>query len=132
MARNNVPLTASPLTFQRSAQGGQVRVIADGVQIGPPEVRQEGQPAPTAGSVQINAAPLLRAAMESADAKKEGLADKINPDSLRAPQICELKYDGLGSWSAELTIQDSQEAAGSGEFPMKVVGAKIVMEPATQ
>ncbi|MEP0843290.1 MAG: hypothetical protein HRF43_11350 [Phycisphaerae bacterium] len=127
--RSNIPLPSTPVNFQRPTQGGPVRVIAGTLQIGPPETRRDGPPAP--GAILINAAPLLRDALETPEAQKEGLAGKIDPATLRAELVCEIKYEQLGTWSGELIVQDSgQEAAG--EFTLKITGAKIVFEPLTK
>jgi len=129
--RQNVPLTSTVVAFQRGARDGQVRVIADGTPIGPPDTRQGGSSSASPGSIPINASALLRAALNSPEAQAEGLAGKVNPASLRAPIICELKYEQLGAWGAEVTVQDTGDPASS-EFPLRVVGAKILLEPITQ
>lgn len=129
LPRNSVPLPSSPVTLQRS-QDGKVRVIMDRIQIGPPEAKDGQDAAPPAG-IRINAAPLIRAALESPDAQKEGLAGKINPASLRVEQVCDLAYVQLGQWGGELTFQEPPELPAS-EHPLKVTGARIIFEPAAQ
>lgn len=131
LERNSVPLPSSVVNLQRAAQGGAVRVIVDGTPIGPPDAKGPGQPSASAGSIPINPALLLRAALNSPEAQKEGLAGKISPASLRSVQSCELKYEQLGAWGAEVTLSDGPDAS-SGEYPLRIVSAKILLEPMTQ
>lgn len=131
--RANVPLASSRVTITRSGEG-RIRITADGVDIGRVEGSAEGEApgAASGGTLPIDAAELISAALKSEDARKEGLAGKVNITATREAireaakqHRCELKPEPLGGWSAEITIG----APKTSDRPMRVTAAKIILQP---
>lgn len=129
--RTNVPLTSARVTIKRGS-GDALEILADDVEIG----RLGGQPdagGDTAsqvqpGSLPVNPGELLTEALRSDDARREGLAGKVDLRSLRESVKqgkCELRPEPLGGWSAELNINTQ----GTSDNPIRIVAAKIILQP---
>ncbi len=127
LPRLSIPLLCPPVALQES--GDRIVVVAEGREL---QVAAPGDaPAPGATgprTLRINAGPLLRYALTSPEAEKEGLTDKIDVLSLNEQRDCDMKYEQLGTWSGELNIQDEPSAPAS-DKSMRVAGAKIIFEP---
>jgi hypothetical protein len=123
-----VPLAASDVTIQPVGDADH-RIIANGREINiRPDSPQAGRGgrggAP--GSLQISVASLLRAALTSSDAQREGLAGVVDLSPLTADLVCDLKADPFGTWTAEVPNLNRR---GTSDRPLDISGARIVLEP---
>jgi hypothetical protein len=121
--RKSVPLPSAQLMLRRSSAGN-LEVLAGGNPIASISSPEQG----VGGKLLIDAAPLLRAALGSPQAEREGLAGRVDLVWLNRARECELAYEQLGAWSGEL--QGQEHDMGSGPIrPLRITGARIILEP---
>lgn len=119
--RTNFPLQAGPVTAQPAGPSA-VQIIAKDV-----ELQSSASGGQQQGGIRINAAPLLQAALESEAAANAGLAGAIDLNALSSKWEVELKYDRLGTWSAEVT--PPSEGQASAPAPLRIERARLFLEP---
>jgi len=133
ITRTSVPLVTSRVTIDRTREG--LRISADGVEIGRVEAADAGGDQPGAtpvGALPVNPAALISDALKSADARKEGLAGKVDITPIKSAldqQKCELKPDALGGWAGEVTIPVT--GGKTPDRPVSITAAKILLQPLT-
>jgi hypothetical protein len=121
VARRGVPLPVPTLVMQRPTKD-RVAILLKSM-----DITASSREGLSPGAMAINASLLLRAALESPAAEKEGLASKVDILQLAEPRVGELRYEQLGQWSCELQIQGNPGVESS--KPLQISGAKIVLEP---
>ncbi len=129
--RRNVPLVSSKVVIRQAGEGD-FRVLAQNKEISMPgrSRRPRGGRRPGQAVLNINAAPLLGAALSSEDARREGLADKVDiPAMTRGNgQTCQLSPERLGTWAGDVMMPGGIGRPGTGR-PMRVTVARIILEP---
>ncbi len=128
-ARESIPLVAGTVSFQRT--GDRIQVVFDGLEIGAMPAPDPAGAGGSGGSVQLGAATLLRAALLSEDARREGLTGKIDLLGLAADQRCDVRYERLGTWAGTLSLTAGSGSAGPSSFPLQIAGARLLLEPQT-
>jgi len=129
---NNIPLASTKVVIERTSDNG-LRILADRREIGKVAGTggdTGGEHKPRApGALSINAAPLVKAALQSDDARDARLSGKVDILSFDQPpeQKCDLAPDSFGGWSGELMINSPAQA--SPDRPARVVSAKIMLQP---
>ena len=105
--------------------GSTVHVVLEGSDItAPSSTGATGQT-----SMKINAALLLRAALSSPQAAQLLPVDQIDLSGLNEPKETDMKYEQLGTWSCEVTVQEPQTQTAPEGKTLRLVGAKIIFEP---
>jgi hypothetical protein len=131
ITRTSVPLASSRVTISRTKEG--LRISAEGAELGKVDAPNGGgdQPSTTPiSALPIDGAELIIEALKSDDARKEGLAGKVDTSSIKSSlkeQKCELKPDALGGWAGDVTIPAS--GTKSPDRPVRITTAKIMLQP---
>jgi len=114
----NIPLVSSEVLIEQDDRRG-LRISLAGRNIG-----ETGGKTRRAGTLRINAAPLLASALRTAVLQKNPLAQYVDTFVLSESSMCDLSHKQMGTWTGEVSVS----GRGSQESPLQIASALVVLE----